>query len=639
MSKISRLQNLIKTPAQLGWKSVAQYALYQVGLRSGYFKARTRQPNIHTLQTHLAESGRSILPAISADELKMTIGKGVPQLIQEADALLEEKIILFDELPTQLDLSPHTPLLHWSNVEQGKFHLEEDIKFIWEPARFAWAFALARAFHLTEDIRYVDAFKKHLDTFNRLNPAYLGANWTSGQEAALRIIALSFAYHIFSQFPRIPTDLLQAIRVSIAVNAARIPPSLCYARSQRNNHLISEAVGLYTAGLLLDGYNPAKKWKRSGWKVFNQAVLDQIAPDGTYIQHSANYQRLMLDEAVWMSVLASHTEEELPEPVKKKLAVSTEFLFNMLDPVSGHAPNLGHQDGSNILPLATADHLDYRSTLQAAGRLFLQKDLFEAGSWDEKSCWLEIKPQKTSAQFSGNPLRLGEEKDWASIRAVHYQSRPAHADQLHVEIWHNGQNLALDAGTYLYNAAEPWQNALRTTRVHNTLTVDGLDQMLPTSRFMWLDWANADIVASSPDIITARHAGYQKIGVTHQRTLQRSPDSGWEIKDEVLFSSPKIHQIALHWLLPDLPFTIQNDAIHFDKPPFTLHFSNDHELLATVQVIRAGAFMYGQSNMDTTLYGWFSPTYGAKQAALSILYTLQTDMSIALYTKWEFSEK
>ncbi len=250
-----------------------------------------------------------------------------------------------------------------------------------------------------------------------------------------------------------------------------------------------------------------------------------------------------------------------------------------------------------------------------------------------------IKPKKTSAQFSGNPLRLGEEKDWASIRAVHYQSRPAHADQLHVEIWHKGQNLALDAGTYLYNAAEPWQNALRTTRVHNTLTVDGLDQMLPTSRFMWLDWANADIVASSPDIITARHAGYQKIGVTHQRTLQRSPDSGWEIKDEVLSSSPKIHQITLHWLLPDLPFTIQNDAIHFDKPPFTLHFSNDRELLATVQVIRAGAFMYGQSNMDTTLYGWFSPTYGAKQAALSILYTLQTDISIALYTKWKFSEK
>ncbi|MHB8806103.1 MAG: heparinase II/III family protein [Anaerolineaceae bacterium] len=638
MRKFSRLQILIKTPAQLGWKSVTQYALYQAGLRSGYFKARTRQPDIPTLQTHLPASGRSLLPSVPADELKKIIGSGISQLMQEADALLDGKIILFDEIATQLDLSPHTPLLHWSTIERGKFQLEEDIKFIWEPARFSWAFTLAKAFHLSGDTRYREAFKSYLDIFNRLNPAYLGANWTSGQEAALRIIALSFAHHIFSQSPHIPADYLQSIKNSIAVNAARIPLTLCYARSQRNNHLISEAVGLYTAGLLLDGYAPAKKWKRIGWKVFNQAVLDQIAQDGTYIQHSANYHRLMLDESLWMAVLANHAGEELPDSVKERVALSTEFLFGMLDPVSGHAPNLGHQDGSNILPLAAADHLDYRATLQAASRVFLQKEAFKAGVWDEKSCWLGIAFQKEFTLLPTNPLRLGSTKDWASMRAVHYHSRPAHADQLHIEIWHAGQNLALDAGTYLYNVAAPWRNAFRTTRVHNTLTVDGLDQMLPTSRFMWLDWANAEVLATSSDAITARHAGYKKLGITHQRTLQHAFPSGWEITDEVLFSSPKTHQIALHWLLPDLSFTVQKDSIHFKNPTYTMRFSNERNLMAAVQVIRAGAFVYGQSDMDTTIYGWFSPTYGVKQAALSVLYTLQTDASIILHTVWEFSE-
>lgn len=638
MRKFSRLQILIKTPAQLGWKSVTQYALYQAGLRSGYFKARTRQPDIPTLQTHLPASRMSLFPAVSADDLKKTIGSGVSRLMETADALLDGKIILFDKISAPLDLSPHTPLLHWSAIECGKFQLEEDIKFIWEPARFSWAFTLAKAFHLSGDARYRDAFKSYLDTFNRLNPAYLGANWTSGQEAALRIIALSFAHHIFSQSPHIPADYLQSIKSSIAVNAARIPPTLYYARSQRNNHLISEAVGLYTAGLLLDGYAPAKKWKRIGWKVFNQAVLDQIALDGTYIQHSANYHRLMLDESLWMAVLANHAGEELLDSVKKRVALSTEFLFGMLDPSSGCVPNLGHQDGSNVLPLASADHLDYRSTLQAAGRLFLQKDLFKVGDWDEKSSWLGIQPHSFTASAPADQLRQGDEEDWASMRAVRYHSRPAHADQLHVEIWHAGQNLALDAGTYLYNAAAPWRNALRTTRVHNTLSVDGLDQMLPTSRFMWLDWVNAEVLARGPDSITARHAGYKRLGITHQRTLQRSSFSGWEITDEVLFSSPKIHQITLHWLLPDLPFTVQNNSIHIDKPAFTLSITNDQNTTAALQIIRAGAFMVGQSDMDTTIFGWFSPTYGVKQAALSVLYTLQTDTSITLHTVWEFSE-
>ena len=225
------------------------------------------------------------------------------------------------------------------------------------------------------------------------------------------------------------------------------------------------------------------------------------------------------------------------------------------------------------------------------------------------------------------------------MRAVRYHSRPAHADQLHVEIWHNSQNLALDAGTYLYNAAAPWRNALRTAHVHNTLTVDGLDQMLPTSRFMWLDWADTDILVSSPETITARHDGYRKLGITHQRTLQRSSPSAWEIMDEVLFSSPKTHQITLHWLLPDLSFTVQKEDLHFDKPSFTMHFSNEQKLVSAIQVIRAGAFMVGQSDMDTTIYGWFSPTYGVKQAALSVLYSLQTDNPIILHTIWNFSEK
>jgi hypothetical protein len=45
-------------------------------------------------------------------------------------------------------------------------------------------------------------------------------------------------------------------------------------------------------------------------------------------------------------------------------------------------------------------------------------------------------------------------------------------------------NLALDPGTYQYNAPPPWENALNVTRVHNTVMVDGQDQMIPSRRSM-----------------------------------------------------------------------------------------------------------------------------------------------------------
>ena len=39
------------------------------------------------------------------------------------------------------------------------------------------------------------------------------------------------------------------------------------------------------------------------------------------------------------------------------------------------------------------------------------------------------------------------------------------------------RNVALDAGTYSYNAPQPWANPLAQTAYHNTVTVDDLDQM------------------------------------------------------------------------------------------------------------------------------------------------------------------
>ena len=83
------------------------------------------------------------------------------------------------------------------------------------------------------------------------------------------------------------------------------------------------------------------------------------------------------------------------------------------------------------------------------------------------------------------------ENSWALIRAGRYTRRPFQADQLHVDLWWQGINLARDAGTYLYNGPPPWNNGLAGTAVHNTVTVDHHDQMRRAGRFLWVDWAQA----------------------------------------------------------------------------------------------------------------------------------------------------
>ncbi len=55
-----------------------------------------------------------------------------------------------------------------------------DVKFIWEPARFGWAFTLGRAYLVSGDERYSQSFWKHTETFLESNPPYLGPQWTVG---------------------------------------------------------------------------------------------------------------------------------------------------------------------------------------------------------------------------------------------------------------------------------------------------------------------------------------------------------------------------------------------------------------------------------------------------------------------------
>ena len=130
--------------------------------------------------------------------------------------------------------------------------------------------------------------------------------------------------------------------------------------------------------------------------------------------------------------------------------------------------------------------------LNAVARAFLDYDL-PRGPWDELALWFGIPLE--NRKYIQLPRYLGDQlygKDsWAYLRTAQFTSRPSHADQLHVDLWWRGLNIAQDAGTYLYNADPPWDNRLTAAQLHNTVTVNGRDQFTRAGRFLYLDWFNA----------------------------------------------------------------------------------------------------------------------------------------------------
>lgn len=637
MNKIS----LALTAArELGLRKLLLLTAYRVGLGSGHYLRSTPAPIPH--------------PTIPNPAFKAYFGapdiKHINSLhFEEADRLCQGQISLFGGEPVPLNLTSQPLRVHWTAYERGLATWgEEDIKYIWEPARFSWAFQLARAYALQPNPSYARAFWRYFEQFQLSNPAYTGPNWISAQEAALRILAFTFCASIFSEAEDTTPERLQALAILVAEHADRIPPTLVYARSQNNNHLLSEAVGLFTAAQFLPDHPHAIRWKKLGWKWFNWGIQNQINSNGSYIQHSVNYHRLMLQLALWMHALTNKPNTQpLPETTLTRLAAATRWLWALMDPDTGGVPNLGANDGALILPLTDSAHNDYRPILQAAGLAFLHKRLLQTGPWDELADWLDInlgkeltsEPQPQAIDMPRCETSVGH----AFLRTAHFSDRPSHADQLHVDLWFRGENITLDAGSYSYNSAPPWQNALSSTLVHNTVSLNDLDQMTLVSRFLWLHWAQAKILENMVGVednliaIKASHNGYDNLGWRHQRLLAARQENTWVVDDLLIPTTkhPKTITARLAWLLPDVPWQVEDSKFifNFQKSRLTLSITGANDLA----IVRAGTCIYG-SLKSKAIWGWYSPTYGVKNPALQLIATTQESIKPFFSTVFSFAE-
>lgn len=642
---MNTLQKFFLLVKEIGLADLTSFGLYQFQLRSGLLGRRTpvggkRIPEYLDLKSSDNQFTWQENWEKTNFSSSQTLNAGEPAL------LLENKFRPFFGSEEPLSFPRIESIDHWtaySNEFKGK-----DIKFTWEPARFIWSLALAQAYRSTGDERYPELFWQKFEEFTATNPVNSGPNWASAQEVALRSIMWILTVSAFKNSPATTNNRLKSLMISVRNSVERILPTLPYARSQHNNHLLSEALGLVLGGEFLKGADPrANNWIEVGKREFEGAILSQVDGVGNYSQHSANYHRMMLQLALLYTAYMGRSGTILGEPVREKLSLASRWLIAQLDTPSGRMPNLGHNDGTLLLPFGGVEFRDYRPTAQAAAIAFLGHQCLPAGPWDELPAWLGLESSASilPPHTVSSPAihKVGSIDCWATLRGVKYQNRPAHADQLHVEIWQRGENLALDAGTYLYNAPTPWQNKLDSTRVHNTITVDGKDQMHRVSRFLWLERAQANwLKAVESDEVTAAHNGYRKLGITHQRAIKFYPPAGFLITDTLTpaLSDPDTHIYQLHWLLPDRQWQLSGSMLTFDGDENKIKFAvkavdelTSENLNPTdISIIRGGETISGVRRDE--ILGWESDTYGEKHPAISFSVSYQHSGKIQILTKW-----
>lgn len=640
---------LFKSTRTLGIKKSAFFAVYQAVRRSGFFRTQLFEPIPVPSPFQAPGWMHSLFSTQQAISNHLTETQKT-EIKQKAGMILTGEFLAFETIPQPIEFNHTSTQLHWSTLSDN-FTNGKDIKLDWEAARFSWVFPLIQASILEYNPAYFNCFKKLFHSYSQNNPQGMGIHWTSAQEVALRMIALICAYAGFSQEPEWEASFELELRTSIWQHAQRIPPTLLYARAQNNNHLLSEALGLYYAGNFFADTKSGQKWLRIGWQIFNQTLRSQIEPDGTYIQQSMNYHRLMLTEALWFNKLASLTGKSLPQVTMEKLQAATHWLDQFVQSENGKTPNLGHNDGSLIFPLSTAPYGDYRSILNACQLCFLpQPDLPKL----DYACWLSL-PETIQNKKAGSLqpiaslpiLRNGSMQ--AYLRAETFKDRPAHADQNHLDLWFHGENIAMDAGTYRYTNLPPWNNGLAHTLNHNTLTLNDQDQMTWASRFLWLDWSKGLYLdpGINPNSISAQHDGYKKLGVQHVRQVTLKGQDECCVDDKILpiKKDACIQCCTLHWLLPDGEWKIVHNQFELQVDDLVVQLSllwqNKGQMESvSFSVFRCGELLHGSTKRSFPTLGWFSPTYNIKIPAISILAEFKNpEIPFLVQSNWKGTKK
>ncbi len=661
MSQGFSLEQAWKAAKELGIGKVGQYALYQIGMKTGHYR-RTLQASLQN--PYLPKDIQTIFKPAQSDLLAEILYHAS---FSDADLVMEGKYRPYGGDIQDINLSAPGAVVDWTKWRPPAEDQDLDIKDIWEPARFGWAMALVRAYRADGNDAYASKFWQYYETFQENNPPYNGPNWLSGQEAAIRLIHLVICGCEFRLAPSSSIERIRKLAACIADHANRIPPTMAYARAQRNNHLLSEAAGLFTAGSCLPDHPRAGEWRETGWREFEKAILNQIDVDGTYVQQSVCYHRLMLTLALWMNAIRG--DRQFSGEVLTRLQSANCWLHELMAGLDGSVPNLGSNDGSWLIPLTDTSLSGYLEAVKACKSAFLG---YPVDSQSELSAWLAYPgiPGNTTCETikNLNVRRMDGERSVGFFRTVRFTSRPSHADQLHFDLWWQEQNLLCDAGTYRYNAPLPWDNRLSGSDVHNVVTVDGLDQMTRVGKFLWQDWAQTEVLqevsepSGFPRRISARMDRYRNLKITSTRTIELHDHDYWIISDhlEPDQKDNSAHQYRLHWLLPDASPLPDGEDICVKRDGWFYQLSQDQIRLATPAglmemtirtaghdnqpewcIYRAGEMMLGSQTPQPT-WGWFSPTYGVKEPALSLAVYLKTPGIVSFVTSihlipWEVS--
>jgi asparagine synthase (glutamine-hydrolysing) len=267
--------------------------------------------------------------------------------------------------------------------------------------------------------------------------------------------------------------------------------------------------------------------------------------------------------------------------------------------------------------------------------------LYEPGPWDESAAWFAgptaldaplRPPVRTSVSFSATGyhiLRGHDPSCYGAFRCGSLRDRFSQIDMLHLDVWWRGLNVLVDAGSYMYNGPAVWHNHFFRTSSHNTVEIDGRDQMLHFRKFKVLYLTEAKTLHFEDGqewaLCEGEHYGYLRAPLrsVHRRAVLFVKDDLWIVVDRIIGRSPG--SLRLHWLCEAFPYEYDGatNRLTLSTPagPFSVSVLNESGQPMPGEVVA------GRADPPR---GWLSRYYAEKTSVPSFSVNLTATAPVTL---------
>ena len=467
-----------------------------------------------------------------------------------------------------------------------------------EWSKFYYGLDLAWAHRRTGEPRYLETWERLVQSWIACVPACFDTSDVIGRRVQNWIYAwMRFNARGSGVSAATGTRILESLEAQVSHLRAHLTPE--------RNHRTLELYALFIAALALPELDPDGATRRFAVRELSQNLADDFLPDGVHREASTHYHLLVLRTFLGVLENARRFAIPLPPAYRERLERACEFAVHC------------HRPDGQIPALSDSDTAGYTELLRLAARLFHRPDWLYVATRGRRG----TPPRRTAASFDAGGYYIqrsgwgGGATRFEDERYLIFDCGPlgdgghGHYDMLNVELAAGGKPLVVDPGRYTYHAdeaASPSRRWFKGTAAHNTVTVDGLDQVpyrqgrpkkpLPRATLLGrfqsgaLDLLWGEAVSPCYDAV-------------HQRRILFVAGEYWIIEDRLIGARPHRYDLRFH-LTPDascraVVYGGARPAVW--APGLALVFGAPHEVALE--------------------HGWVSPSYGIKQPAPIVVVT------------------